>query len=308
MEKILNTTSISYEEWKAARRRGIGGSDAAAIAGLNRFKSPLAVYLEKIGEVDSSVDNEYVYWGKVLEEVVAREFEKRTGKRVHKVNAILVHPKYDFMIANIDRKISGEDAILECKTTSQWNAKEWQNNEIPQEYILQVQHYMAVTNTSHAYIAVLIGGNKFLIKDVKRDDELIDNLIKVEKEFWHLVETKTPPQMDGSKSSTEILNALYPQSKEMDISLPQNVNEIIAERNALSDQIKQLSEMKCEKENQIKAMMKESETARTDKYIITWKSVVSKRFDTKKFKSDHMDLYKAYTKETSARRLTIKEA
>ena len=90
--------------------------------------------------------------------------------------------------------------------------------------------------------------------------------------------------------------------------LPQNVNEIIAERNALSDQIKQLTQMKSEKENQIKVMMKESETARTGKYMITWKSVVSKRFDTKKFKSDHMDLYKAYTKETSARRLTIKEA
>ncbi len=113
--------------------------------------------------------------------------------------------------------------------------------------------------------------------------------------------------MDGSKSFVRAIHEL-PAINSDKLFLPQNVSEIVEERNALSDQIKQLTQTKNEKENQIKAMMKESETARTDKYVITWKSVVSKRFDTKKFKSDHMDLYKAYTKETSARRLTIKEA
>lgn len=307
MEKMINTQNISYNEWKLARKHGIGGSDAAAIAGLNRFKSPLAVYLDKIGEIDNDTDSEYAYWGNVLKDIVAKEFEKRTGKRIHKVNTILVHSEYGFMIANVDAMIDGEDAVLECKTTAAWNAKEWKDDEIPQEYIIQVQHYMAVTNTSHAYLAVLIGGNKFMIKDIARDDELIQNLIKIEKEFWNLVKTKTPPQIDGTKSSTQILNILYPRSNSVELSLPQSVDRIIEERNTLTQQIKRLGEMKSKKENQIKAMMKENETARTDKYFISWKSIVSKKFDAKSFKSDHIDLYTRYLKESSSRRLTVKE-
>ncbi len=308
MQKLLDTKRISYEEWKKARKNGIGGSDAAAIAGLNRFKSPLAVYLEKIGEVDNNVDNEYVYWGSVLEDLVAKEFEKRTGKKVHKVNAILVHPEYPFMIANIDRKVVGEDAILECKTTSAWNAKEWKDDEVPQEYIIQVQHYMAVTGAKKAYIAALIGGNHFEIKEIERDDELIESLIQIEKDFWHLVETKTPPDIDGSKASSEILNILYPAPTTDEIlSLGGDVEKLIEERNALVDQIKQLDEMKTEKENKIKALLGEHETARTNKYFISWKAITSKRFDSKSFKKDYKDLYDKYTKESSYRRLTIKE-
>ncbi len=304
----IDTKSMSYEEWKETRRKGIGGSDAAAIAGLNRFKSPLAVYLEKVGEIKKNVNNEYTYWGNILEDLVAKEFEKRTGKRVHRVNAILIHPEYPWMIANIDRKISGEDAILECKTTSAWNAKEWKDDEIPQEYIIQVQHYMAVTNTSHAYIAVLIGGNKFVWKKVERDEELIQNLIKIEKEFWDCVESKTPPDIDGSKNSTEILNILYPSSTTDDIlSLPGEANKLIEERNALAEQIKQLDEMKAEKENRIKALLGEHESGRTDKYFVSWKQVKTKRFDSKTFKKEHSDLYEQYAKESSYRRLTIKE-
>ena len=309
MEKMINTKAISYEEWKAARRRGIGGSDAAAIAGLNRFKSPLAVYLEKIGELDKDVDSESAYWGKILEEVVAREFERRTGKRVHKVNAILVHPKCDFMIANIDRKVVGENAILECKTTSAYNAKEWQSDEIPQEYIIQVQHYMAVTGTAYAYVAALIGGNRFVWKKIERDDELIDNLIKIELEFWHFVETKTLPDIDGSESTAEVLNLLYPLSSTVDetILLSPDANDLIEERNTLVEQIKQLEEMKAEKENRIKALLGEHESGRTDKYFVSWKPITTRRFDSKRFKKENADMYEKYVKESSYRRLTIQE-
>ncbi len=306
MQKLLDTKKLSYDEWRAARRKGIGGSDAAAVAGVSRYKSPLQVYLEKIGEVDNNVDNEFVYWGKVLEDVVAKEFEKRTGKKVRRVNSILVHPEYPWMIANIDRKISGENAILECKTTNAYASKEWKEN-VPQEYVLQVQHYLAVTGYPKAYIAVLIGGNYFVWKEIPRDEELINNLIEIEKDFWFHVEAKIPPEVDGSEASTKILSSLYPDTKDEEILLPERVNELIEERNALVEQIKQLTEMKNEKENKIKAMMKENEVAKTDKYTIYWKKYVAKRFDTKAFKKDHSDLYEKYLKESSSRRFTVKE-
>jgi putative phage-type endonuclease len=302
----IDTKSMSYEEWKQARRKGIGGSDAAAVAGVSRYKSPLQVYLEKIGEIENNVDNEYVHFGKILEEVVAKEFEERTGKKVRRVNSILIHPEYPWMIANIDRKIVGEDAVLECKTTSAYNAKEWKEN-VPQEYIIQVQHYLAVTGYPKAYIAVLIGGNHFEWREIERDEELIKKLIDVEKDFWFHVEAKIPPEVDGSEASTKILETLYHDSVDKEILLPQDVNKLVEERNALVDQIKQLTEMKNEKENKIKAMMKENETAKTDKYVISWKKYVSKRFDTKAFKKEHSDLYEKYVKESSSRRFAIKE-
>ncbi len=304
----IDTKSMSYEEWKETRRKGIGGSDVAAIMGLSRFKSAYTLYLEKTGQIKNEVNNEYVHFGTILEEVVAKEFSDQTGKKVHKVNAILIHEKYPWMIANIDRKVVGENAILECKTTSAWNAKEWQNDEVPQEYILQVQHYLAVTGSEYAYIAVLIGGNHFVWKKVERDEELIKEIIEAEKDFWFHVEAKIPPEPDGSDSTTETLEKMYPDATDdSTLLLPSDLDRLIEERNALMDQIKQLSEMKTKKENKIKALLGEHETGATDKYIVVWKPVKSARFDSKRFKKENEELYWKYAKETSYRRLTIKE-
>lgn len=91
------------------------------------------------------------------------------------------------MVANIDRKIVGQNAILECKTANQYLLKEWEDEEIPASYLLQVQHYLAVTGADRGYIAVLVGGQKFIWKEVPRDEELIEMIIQLEKDFWSLV-------------------------------------------------------------------------------------------------------------------------
>lgn len=162
---LANTSEMSHEEWLAARRKGIGGSDAAAIAGLNKWKSPVAVYLEKIGQApEENVSSEAAYWGTVLEDVVAQEFSKRTGLKVRRRNAILQHPEHSFMLANVDRLIVGEKAGLECKTASEYLKEEWKDDEVPAQYLIQCQHYMAVTGYDAWWIAVLIGGNKFIYK------------------------------------------------------------------------------------------------------------------------------------------------
>src|SRR5690606_30783967 len=128
-----------------------------------------------------------------------REFSLRTGLKVRRRNAILQHQQYEWMIANIDREVVGVREGLECKTTSAFNAGEWKNDEIPAPYIVQCQHYMAVTGYSAWWIAVLIGGNKFVYKRIERDDELIEQLIELEKDFWeNHVMKNVPPEMDGS--------------------------------------------------------------------------------------------------------------
>lgn len=182
MAEVLNTKDMTHEEWLKARQSGIGGSDAGTILGVNKWKSKTQLFFEKVNpELKQQVDNEFIYWGNVLEDVVAKEFETRTGKKVRKNNKMLRHPEHEFMLANLDRVIVGEKALLECKTTSQYNIDQWKDDEIPASYLCQIQHYMAVTGYEKAYIAVLCGGNQFIWKEVPRDDELIEIIVNAEK-------------------------------------------------------------------------------------------------------------------------------
>lgn len=149
-------------------------------------------------------------------------------------NAILQHPKYTFMLANIDRYIMDNErgrGILECKTANEYFKGEWDGDKIPEHYLIQIQHYLAVTGLEYAYIAVLIGGNKFRMKQIDRDDEIIDYLVKIESDFWHLVENEIPPEMDGSDASKELLAKLYPEAKqESSIELPPVAKELVQEK------------------------------------------------------------------------------
>jgi len=303
----MPTKEMTYEEWKQQRRNGIGGSDAAAAIGLNRWKSRLKLYLEKIGELEDNVDSEATYWGRILEDVVAEEFTRRTGKAVRRVNAILIHPEFEWMIANIDRKVVGENAILEVKTTAAWNNKEWEQDEIPQEYIIQAQHYMAVTGADLTYFAVLVGGQKLLIKELVRDDELIEMIIREEQKFWQMVENRTPPELDGSVDAKEILSYMYPTAIEGSVIELPTYESTVEEILALGKQIKELEQMKEEKENKLKAEMAEHEIAYVGKYKVSWKNISQSRLDTKLLEHEQPEIYKKYLKENNFRRFSIKE-
>lgn len=182
------------------RLTGIGGSDEGTINGLNPYKSPYELWLEKTRQVEPRdlSDNERVHFGNALEDFVAAEFTRRTGKKVRRVNRTLRHPQYPFMIANLDRDVVGEDAILECKCADKWYAfsDAWGpsgSDQVPESYLMQTQHYMFVTGAQLAYLAVLIGGNEFRVYHIKRDDELIAMMLANAKAFWQAVEAMTPP-------------------------------------------------------------------------------------------------------------------
>jgi len=308
----MPTKEMTYEEGimeSTLTQVTIGGSEAAAAIGLSRYKSQLRLYLEKIGEVEREPAGEAAYWGNILEEIVAQEFAKRTGKKVQRVNKTFVHEKYPFAIGHIDRKVVGENALLECKTTSIWKDKEWstKEDEIPQEYLIQVMHYLAVTGYERAYVAVLIGGQKFAVKEFSRDEELIDYIMEAEKKFYEMIVNRTPPALDGSDDASKILSLLYPSAQEgSTIELP--VYEgVVEEILALDKQIKELEQMKEEKENTIKNAMGNYETAIIGRYTISWKNVTTERLDTKELKKANPDIYAQFTKQSSYRRFTIKE-
>ncbi len=304
---IASTRNMSEKEWLDFRRKGIGGSDAGAIAGVSPWASPLDVYLEKIGESPESDFGEPAYWGNVLEDVVAKEFQKRTGLKVQKRNAILQHSDHPWMLANVDRLIVGEKIGLECKTTNAFLKSDWDEDKIPDHYLLQCAHYMAVTGLEAWYIAVLIGGNTFKFKRIERDEDLINNLIQVEKSFWeNYVLAKEMPEPDGSAAATKLLGRLYSDSTKTTIELPNEADSLISEYQEYGDMEKRYKTLKDESSNKLKAMLENNEIGITADHKVTWKGVSTARFDSKTFKENHGDLYKQYVTPTTSRRFAIK--
>lgn len=296
-------------EWLKERQCGIGGSDVGAILGVNKYKTPFEVYLEKTEPItEVGEQSESAYWGDKFEEVVAKEFEKRTGKKVRRDRKHYKHKDYHFMVANIDRRVVGENSILECKTANQYLLKDWEDEEIPASYLLQVQHYLFVTGAELGYIAVLIGGQKFIWKEVQRDEELIEMIIEAEKDFWKMVEDKTPPPLDGSSAAEKYLlekysNAEVGKIEELGLEYKdkiKNLFELKDQKDLLDTQIKEI-------ENQIKFELKDAEIGFVPGYSVSWKNVSSNRVDSKKLRAEYPDIYKEVLKESKSRRFSIKE-
>lgn len=305
---ITSTDNLPYEEWLDLRKSGIGGSDASVVCGINRYKSPVELWMEKTGKQPPQEAGESAYWGMQLENIVREEFTKRTGLEVKLAKCILQSEEFPFMQANLDGVCHDPelgDCIFEAKTASAFKMGEWENS-VPDEYMLQIQHYMAVTGFKAAYIAVLIGGNTFRWQLVKRDEEIISALVQLEKDFWECVETDTPPQIDGSEASAKFLAEKFAESKKSQIDLPENAAELIKKYETASEQIKTLTEEKQLAENLLKQMLGENEVGVIGANTVSWKAVSQERLDSKTLKSEHPTLYKKYASTSSYRRFSIK--
>lgn len=263
-----------HEKWLEARTLGIGGSDAAVIMGMNQYKSPYQLWLEKTGQVEPPdlSGNQYVYWGARNESNIADWFQEETGKKVKRLGT-LRSKEYPFMLANVDRTVVGENAGLEIKTAGVRQYRKWKDDEIPDAYYCQCLHYMAVTGADYWYIAVLLGGNEAKWKRIERNEEDIQHLIMAETDFWKLVETRTPPPVDGSDSCAAALSAQYKGGDpNYSIILPPDVDGVIAsleDDKAIMDALKKQI---TEKENRLKALLGNAEEGATDHYRVLWKT------------------------------------
>lgn len=313
MSNMNSTLEMTHQEWLEDRRKGIGGSDVATVLGLNKYKSVYQLWLEKTGQIEvTSAQSEAAYWGNTLEEVVAEEFSKRTGKKVRRRNRVFEHPKYPFLRANIDRDIVGENAVLECKTANQYLANEWDEDEIPIQYICQVQHYMNVLNLDYVYFAVLIGGQKFVWKKMERDQELIDMITEKLVEFWtENVEKGIEPAIDGLKATSDFLTQRYLDTDESETELNAAFDENIANLARLKGDKKIIEENIMLLENELKQALGKAEATIgiTPNNIVSWKKTQSKRLDKKKLIDKYPDIAAdedIYSVSTT-KRLTIKK-
>lgn len=293
------------EEWLENRMKGIGGSDAGAILGLNPYKSPFYLWCEKTGRITNDIDNEAMRQGRDLEDYVARRWMEATGKKVHKSGFSYQSKEHPYMLANVDRLVVGEDAGLECKTANALTRTRYDKGDIPASYYAQCMHYMAVTGMDKWYIAVLVLGKEFYFFEVERNEEEIEALIQQEHKFWNYVKTDQEPPVDGTDSTSEALNQVFhPSDDAGSVIISDDLTSMLLE---LKSKQKELQTIQKEYENQIKDVMGDAVYAYSNHANITWKESVSKRFDTTRFKKENPDIYEKYVKESKTRRFLIKE-
>jgi len=292
------------------RTKYLGGSDCAGVLGLSRWTTPLKIWAEKTGQIKPKdiSDKICVKLGNRLEDIVAEMFCEKTGKKVRRVNETIFHSKYNFLGANIDRRLVGENTILECKTCSAWKAKEWEGEEIPQEYILQVLHYLAVTGARTAYIAVLIGNQDFVYKEVQRDEKIISDIIKKEVSFWNNFVLKNEMPMQITKNDADTLYNLFPNAEpESEIELDDTSAQLFETRQALLQDKNHIVGLLEKTDNEIKSLLKDKEIGKVGNWVATWKKQVSKRIDTKRIKDERPDICDNFLKTIESRVLRIKE-
>lgn len=307
---VCSTKNLSTEEWLKIRTLGIGGSDAGIIAGCNPYRSIFELWQEKRGEIPvREEESEVTHFGKVLEDVVRKEFIQRTGLMVRKKNSILRSKEYPFMIADLDgvvNEFDGTYSIFEAKTAIEFKNNDWKNGEIPKAYQLQVQHYLAVTGFQKAYIAVLVGGNKFYWMEVYRDEQLIKMLVSMESHFWHCVREGEEPDVDASKATSLYLGAKYNNAKVGSvIDLEEQMLSAIEKYEQIKIELDSLTEQKRLVENQLKSALAENEAGRVGGHTVKWKPIVQTRIDSNKLKKEHKEVYDDCKKEVTYRKFSV---
>ena len=310
MAELVNIKDLTREEWLQERMTGIGGSDAGTILGVNKWKSKTQLFFEKTNpEMIQEISNDAIHFGNVLEDVVAEEFAARTGKKVRRDNRMLRHPEHHFMMANLDRVVVGEKALLECKTTSQYNAEQWEDDNVPAQYLCQIQHYMAVTGFEKAYIAVLIGGQSFIWKEIERDDELIQIIIDAEKDFWeNNVQANVIPEIDGSEATSDFINHMYQDIDNEEIELGSEADTLMKAIESIKEDIKEKQQLQKKYENQLKDALGHNTAGKTAAYLATWKQQTRRSIDKKALEEKYgKDVIDQFYKESEYRVLRIKQ-
>lgn len=308
MKKLISTLDLDKQDWLSYRKLGIGGSDAGAVCGFNPYRTAMQVYQDKISEETEDIDNEAMRQGREFEDYVARRFMEATGKKVRRANAMYYDEERPFMLADVDRMVTGENAGLECKTASPYMADKWADGKIPMSYQIQCYHYMSVCNAEAWYIAVLIYGREFKYYRIERDEQLIAYLRQLEQDFWenHVLKREMP-EPDGSKLADSVILEYFRDSVPVSINLS-GFDEKLKRRQELLEVMERMDAERKKIEQELKLYLGEAEVAENERYRVSWKQVCSNRLDEKRLKEEQPEVYEKYRKEIISRRFTVKAA
>jgi putative phage-type endonuclease len=237
----------------AARRTGIGGSDAPVVVGESPYRSAYELWAEKLGLVVPPSENAAMAWGRRLEPVVAAAYTEATGRRLRRVTRLLRHRERPWQLASIDREVVGEPRLVEIKTTrsSRWDGAE----AVPGDVLAQTQHYMSVVGFDVADVAVLVAGSDLRIIEIERDDAYIRDLIELERDFMHRIETRTAPPLDGTEATRRTISRLHPYDDGTQLDATPDTDRLLADLREARERAATSAERASTFENALRAVM-----------------------------------------------------
>lgn len=299
------------EGWLAARKSMIGASESAAIFGVGYAnQSPITVWNSKTGGPELEIEPaalKRMDRGRKLEPIIAAEFADETGLIVEDPGdfTIFRHPELDWLGATLDRIVIHDDygpMPVEIKSVNGRFRNDWnEDDEPPLKYMVQVQHQMAVTGASHAYLVGLIGGDELVIRLIERNQRFIDAMLARLAEFWQYVLARTMPPVDESEATRAMLGLIYPRDTGEEITLPDDFIELDRELLDVKEQIKTLETREKAIENRIKAAIGDATRGVLPVGSYTWKQQNRTTIDAELLRSELPEIADQFSKTTSFR-------
>lgn len=281
----INLKPFNKDQWRQMRVNYIGGSDASVVLGMNPYASVYELFGEKIGEKPvSGFVNDRMIIGSFFEDTIRRLYQywvendpdatesnaesDNRIRRVYKPNFMFVSKKYPFMSANVDGIITDDgkhkdNGLLEVKTMNESVFRQY-DGEIPPQYYIQLQHYLSVTGLKWGHFAVIVGMSSMHIYEFERDEEVINNMITLENDFWSKVTVAKEliaegrhneivyPEIDESLATEKYLNEKFEQEQDVVIKGDSKHYEIARNYSKTNSQIKELTAGKRLFSNQLK--------------------------------------------------------
>ncbi len=288
----------------------LGGSDAAAVLGISPWRTPLDVYLEKVGGAPRGEFDESrlraIARGKRMEPYVLDLLAEETGLQIIARNRRYMDNEFPFLACEVDAEDDAGENI-EIKTVSPFKAREWgeeATDEIPVHYTAQAMHGLMITGRPVCIFGVLIGGDDLRVYRVERDDETIHHLRAKEVAFWREhVQKRIPPE----PSSAQDILWLYGKDSGTAIEASIEIKEAVQELKQLNERIKELGSQADKLRGDVELYMRDAAIlAWEGKPLLTWKTQKASRFNHAQFKKDHADLFAQYQKITTSRVMRIK--
>lgn len=317
---VLDARSYARDRrsWLAARRSGLGASESAAVLGLSKYKTPLAVYLEKTStaEIVDEAPSIAAQIGTDMEDMVAR-WTVREWPELGKVGptpGLLEHDDHPWMLATIDRLLyprGTTDApplgILEVKTTSRWNyERNWIDGVPPFDIQVQVQQQLAVTGLATAWVACWTRDEvpEKALKEpfrIDADPAAHAQIVEYAGAWWerHVLAGSPPPAVIDDAPR---MNSLHVPNLDADpVTAGEELTALVAEWLDAKERAKEVAARVKAAEVAMKSAMLDANSnaiARDDgQLLVTWRAnKPGQRLDTKALEADHPDLVAKYTK------------
>lgn len=285
------------QEWIEARRTGVGSTDSAAIMGLSKWKTPIEVWKEKLGLSEPVIVNWHMKRGHALEPLIRAHYAQTTGRDVYNMKGSVMHPERLWMFASLDGYTT--DHRL-CEFKAPTTKRGWGDagtDEVPAEYLVQVQHALYVTGMEVADIGASFGGAEPVYYEVPADKEIQQAIVDAAADFFDKVQKKVEPD----PKTIEEMQQRYRINEGQAVYATQEAKQAYERLLHIRADVKELEQAEAEqKESLQRFLLQAGASLLTDELgnqLLSWNEQKGREtFDSASFKKAHPDLYRQFVK------------